>query len=64
MGVIIMGWGTGIAAAGVAGSGVILADDATVIGVIDDPLLVVTGGVIVVGGAVTFVGGVVHYFGW
>ena len=42
----------------------ILADNATVIGVIDDPLLVVTGGAIVIGGAVTFVGGVVRYFGW
>ena len=64
MGVIIIGWGTGIATTGVVGSGVILADNATVIGVIDDPLLVVTGGAIVIGGAVTFVGGVVRYFGW
>ena len=64
IGALIMGWGAGIAATGCAGSAVIFADDITMIGVVDDPLLVVTGGVIVVGGAVTFVGGVVHYFGW
>jgi RHS repeat-associated protein len=55
--VIGIGLGAGIAAvgakmvaAGAASSAVLLADDATVIGVVDDPLLIVTGGIAIVGG--------------
>ena len=42
--------------AGTVGSGVILADDVTVIGVADDPLLVVTGGIGIIGGVLIWFG--------
>jgi len=41
---------------GGAGTAVLVADDATVIGVAGDPLIIVTGGVFVVGGVVVLVG--------
>jgi RHS repeat-associated protein len=50
-------------AAGATSSGVILADDLTVIGVADDPALVVTGGVTVIGGGVFVIGGIMSFVG-
>lgn len=41
---------------GGAGTAVLVADDVTVIGVADDPLIIVTGGVFVVGGVVVLAG--------
>lgn len=55
--------GVKIMAAGVAGSAVLAADDVTIIGVADDPLLIVTGGVVVVvvGGVFVAVGGFIDW---
>jgi hypothetical protein len=48
--------GTGCMATGAAGCGLIIADDLTVVGVADAPLLVLTGGVVLVGGGMVLVG--------
>jgi hypothetical protein len=44
------GLGLGMMAWGAGGSAIILGDDATIIGVVDDPALVITGGAFVLGG--------------
>lgn len=41
---------------GGVGSAVLVADDGTIIGVIDDPLLVGTGGIFLLGGGLYFFG--------
>jgi hypothetical protein len=41
---------------GGAGSAIIVADDATIIGVVDDPFLVLTGGIFVIGGGMAYFG--------
>ena len=59
-----MGIGGTMVAGGLGGSAIILADDVTVIGVVDDPFLIVTGGVVVAGGVIVGVGGVIDWLGW
>jgi len=58
---VLVGIGTQMVAVGTAGSAILVADDITGIGVVDDPLLIVTGGVVVVGGAVIAVGGIIDW---
>jgi hypothetical protein len=48
----LVGVGEVLVGIGVAGSAGILADDVTIVGVVDDPLLIVTGGVAIVGGTI------------
>lgn len=48
--------GTEMMVIGVAGTAVLVADDVTVIGVADDPLIVVTGGVFIAGGVAVLAG--------
>jgi hypothetical protein len=55
----LVGIGGRMVVTGSAGSAVILADDVTVVGVADNPLLVVTGGTVVVGGVGMVAGGIV-----
>lgn len=60
----MIGVGGTMITAGVGGSAVLIADDLTVIGVADDPLLIITGGTIVAGGVVVGVGGIIDWLGW
>jgi hypothetical protein len=63
IGASLMVWGTAMVQAGAAGSAVLIADDALIIGFADDPLLVVTGGVAVTGGGIIMVGGLIDWIG-
>lgn len=43
---------------GLTTTGVLVGDDATVVGVVDDPLILISGGTVVVGGVVLVIGGI------
>jgi hypothetical protein len=53
----MMGAGWWLFSRGAGGSGVIIADDLTGVGVANDPALIVTGGMMVAGGGLMAIGG-------
>lgn len=50
--------GTSMIKWGLTTTGVLVADDATVVGVVDDPLILISGGTVGAGGVVLVIGGI------